>query len=614
MRFIIQVDLASKDKRRGNFHIPGWVGEILPVQDKGSIDGLAWSTFKYITDDKSIVESNWDKPFFYNEEYFIFLAGHVFLRVSEADKRGKYVPSPKEVLEIILLQGDNHFKLLKGCYYIVLFNRITRKVTIYSSALALYPAWYFIENGGLIISDFLESLLRIKKNISLNPHGLLEFTLFDHCIGANTIYEGIFQLEGGHALTICEEKISDRLVYDIVQWKTDKPVTRKESLSAIRAVLERHISEFTGSVKQFNLSLTGGFDGRLNFSFIKKSDYNRLQAFSYGKKGSLQIDIPEMISKKLGFRYKEVLLEDEFLADYARLGMQSIIFTGGITPFIRAVYPFGYGKISSFSRNCILGQCDMIRPLYTNPAGAIFNTFSHDIFYNDDAKKFYDSCALLSGSGFLQEKVFSGDLIEKIFNDVRDKYILPYSGLDADERYYFFLMKESMMKFWQTECHLVDLFTNDFISFADLDYIEMLASSEYFGLYKGVFASSQFGRRKGQDLYADLMFINNNALNDIIVDRLYKPKWIRKGWPGYLMIMVGKLKANARTRKTGNDTFGGVLWSDLFYQEFKKEINRETSFFNSGNLRRNKPYRSENTYRYDRHISLKIWLQHLDLI
>jgi len=614
MRYILQFALTDKILLNWNKYVPSWVQELLPVHFNGNIKTVTWDTYCYRTDDKSIVEANWGRPFYYNNEYFVFICGHIFYRIKEADKQGKYIPTPEEVLKIIQINARNHFDILKGNYHIITYNLIKRSASILSSPLSLYPAWYIIQDGVLVVSNLLESLLREKKELSVDPHGLIEVTLFDHNLGSNTIYNGVSQLEGGHELIISDTRISNELVYDIKRWITKKPTKRSESLYIIKDILKRHISEYTNSVKKFNISLTGGFDGRLNFSFIEKPDYPRLQAFSYGVEGSLQLSIPHEISKKLNFKYKEVLLEDEFKQNYPRLGMDVIKLSGGITPFNRANYPYGYGKVNTFSRNCILGQCDMIRPLYTNPAGAIFNNFSHEIFYNENPAKFYDSCIYLSKSGFLDEKLFTPEIIWKIFQFIRDTYILPYSDLTNNERYFLFLMKESMLKFWQTECHIVDLFVNDFISFSDLDYIEALSGSQYFGLYKGIFASSQFQRRKGQDLYADLMYINNNDLNDIITDRFYKPKWIKRGLIGYMVIISGKWKANQRKRSIGNDTFADSEWSEIFYKEFEKDIHKNTTFFNLENLKKNNPYPDNNSFRYARHVSLKLWLMYIGMI
>lgn len=613
MRYIVQLSLNSKVIPVDKVFVPAWVDELLPVKKQRRIEGVCWDTFMYNSDDKSIIETNWDKPYYFNDEYFIFLGGHVFNRIEEADKKGKYVPTPEEVFHIIINTGDNHYNFLKGNYHIILYDRVNKAVTIYSSPLSMYPAWFIVQDGILTVSNIMESLLREIKHLTINPQGLVEFSLFDHCLGANTIYENVFQLNGGHVLSITETKKTERLVYDIKKWITKNPDKRRNSLENINSTLKRHISEFTKSVKKFNISLTGGFDGRLNFSFIDRSDYTRLQAFSYGMKDSLQLLIPKMISRKLNFKYNEVFLNEEFEKMFEKLGFDTILYTGGVTPFLRANYPYGYGKITDFSRNCILGQCDVIRPLYTNPAGAIFNNFSHELFYSKKPDTFFNECQQLAKTGFLDEGLFTKEIIDKIYNFVREAYILPYPDLNNHERHYLFLMKESMLKFWQTECHVVDLFVNDFISFSDLDYLETISKSEYFGLYKGIYVSNQFQRRKGQDLYADLMYLNNNDLNNIIVDRLFKPKWIRRAPIGYIMIALGKYRANKRSKKLGNDTFGGLKWSETFYTSNKDGIDQNNQYFNSKNLAIGAPYEDNNEYRYDRHISLKIWMQYIGL-
>jgi len=110
------------------------------------------------------------------------------------------------------------------------------------------------------------------------------------------------------------------------------------------------------------------------------------------------------------------------------------------------------------------------------------------------------------------------------------------------------------------------------------------------------------------------MHINNRKLNDIIVDRFYKPKWIRKPLIGYAMIAFGKYKVQRRKRLYGNDTFAEDAWAEIFYGQFRKDIVKDTQFFNYKNLMENKPYEDNNAFRYNRHISLKLWLQYIGII
>ena len=533
-------------------------------------------------------------------------------RLSEIEKIGKVVPTPKEVFEIIIREGDNHYQYLKGSYYILLFIKSKGHVIIYSSPMFLFPVFFTFKSGFLVFSNILEFVLKEINPIEINEQGLVEFALFDHPIGMNTIYKDVYSMTGGSRIDINENQVKETVAYDIAKWIHKKPKSRRETLLEINNILNRVINNYQSNVKKFNISLTGGFDGRLNFSIIKPQDYNRLQAFSYGKSGSLQLSVPIEISKKMRFKYKAVKLDDEFVHQYAELGYETIMLTGGLTPFMRANYLYGYGKIKDFSRNCILGQCDMIRPLFTNPAGSIFNKYSHDIFYKKNKSDFLNDYSQLKEKSFLKSDLFTTEMAEMIYQNVKNRYITNYSQFNDNERYFLFLYKESMMKFWNTECHVVDLLVDDFISFADLDYLEALSSSEYFGLYKGIFAANQFRRRRAHDLYIDLMSINNNKLNNFKTDRFFKPKWLKYGFLGLIVAYYGKYLSKKRNKKLGNDTFGGVNWSKTFYDRYQSEISRESKIFNLRNIS-NKLCSDDSTYRLNRHLSLKLWFDYIGI-
>ena len=610
MRYFLKINLKNSPVERKPLSHE-LLQKYLPVSKAHKTSqGIFLQTFRYESDDLGIIGANWDHPFFENDEYYLFIGGHVLNRLAEVNKSGKVVPSPEDVFKVIIREGDNHYHYLKGSYYILLFNKCKGTIIIYSSPMFLYPVFFTVKSDLLIFSNILEFILKELDTIEINKQGLVEFSLFDHPIGMNTIYKDVYSMTGGARIDLKENCFKETAVYDIAKWIHAKPGSRKETLPEINDTLNRVIENYTTNVKQFNISLTGGFDGRLNFAMIKPRDYKRLQAFSYGKSGSLQISIPTNISKKLGFKYTPVNLDAEFVERYAETGHEAILLTGGVTPFMRANYLYGYGKIKDFSRNCILGQCDMIRPLYNNPAGAIFNKYSHGLFYSNNFTDFLNDFAQLRENGFLNGDLFTDELAKTIYDNVRGRYIADYPQFNDNERFFLFLYKESIMKFWHTECHIVDLLVDDFISFADLDYLEVLASSEYFGLYKGIFATNQFRRRKAHDLYIDLMTINNNELNDIETDRLFKPKWLKYGLIGSLVAYYGKYLSKKRGKKLGNETFGGRSWSKTFYDRYQVEIARNSKLFNP-NILVNKPYADDNHYRSDRHLSLKLWLERL---
>jgi hypothetical protein len=173
------------------------------------------------------------------------------------------------------------------------------------------------------------------------------------------------------------------------------------------------------------------------------------------------------------------------------------------------------------------------------------------------------------------------------------------------------------MKYWHTEFHIVDIYVDDYVSFADLDYLELLFRSEYAGIYKGLFAKSHFHRKRPHDLYIQLMKINNNRLNYFFNDRFFMPGWLRMGLFGIVISGIGKKIAAFRNRIAGNDAFDMVKWSGSFYKKFDEEINRPTDVFDKETIKQQLLAVNSDSgmsYRFNRAISLKIWLQNKNLI
>lgn len=610
MRYCLKISLDSRiieKKALSTQYLDNYLSERKTFDE---LKDVFLDTFTYQTDSKGILEKNWDIPYYNDESYFLFIAGHVLYRLSESEKINKIVPTPKEVFDILLAKQDKIFDYFKGSYYILLFNRVTKKITIYSSPFYLYPVFFSVQNKTFLFSNIIEFIIKESNSIEIDRQGLVELSLFDHTIGSKTIYKNVYTITGGKRIDISDNSIEEKTVYDISKWIHRNPKKKKESLQKINYILKRTIKNYISNTNKFNISLTGGFDGRLNFSMIDPSEYNRLQAFSYGKDDSLQLKIPEKISKMLNFKYLPIRLDKDFEKEYADLGFKTIILSGGLTPFIRANYLYAYNIVKDFSRNCIIGQCDMIRPLYKNPAGVIFNEFSKSIFFDKDFKKFYKFFQNFADNKYLNTDFYTEDLAKNIFDEIVELYIEKFKEYSEKERYFLFLYKESMIKFWQTECHIVTLNVDDFISFSDLDYVEALSSSQYFGLYKGIFAKNQFQRRNAHDLYVDLMTINNNKLNMISTDRFFKPVWLKYGILGYLIAYFGKRKSAKYYRKVGNDTFDEVKWPKLFYNQYLPQITENNSLFNLGSFNLENAS-NEERYRYSRLVSLKLWFDYL---
>lgn len=574
---------------------------------------ISLATLAYERQAPGLLERNWQQPWYNDEHHFLFLAGHVLFRNRQI-KGNNYAPTPREVLEILLNQEEAHHEMLKGEYCLVLLRKSGRQVDIYSSPLSLRPAFFSLAGGQLTFTNYLAAF-RQYQELAIDKQGLVEFALFDHCLHSRTVYENVHLIPGGWHYRIAGGRCTNKMTYDVAAWHTPNPRPRQETLGEINAALKSAITNYVDSTGSLNVALTGGFDGRLNFSFIKKEDYPKIRAFSYGMPGSNQVSIPAGIARKLGFGYRPVLLSESFEKAFAEWGKDSILLSCGLTGFNRAVYPYAYNRIKDYSRSCLIGQYDMIRPIYNNPAGVIFNAFSRPLFYGTYGA-FKENYQAFARRSFLDEALFTGEIRDAIYEEVRARHVEPYPNLTEGLRYFFFLLRESMRKYLHTEFHLADVFVDDFVSFADLDYLEVLFDSAYAGIYKGLFAKNQWQRRKAHDLYVDLMALNNDRLNGFYNDRFLKPGWLKYGLGGLALAAAGKQMAKLRNRLIGNDTFRMERWAVPFYQANRDAILEKSPYFDSTSLRRfdgQKPGDSGTGYRYNRMISLKLWLRHIEI-
>ena len=614
MRFFLSIDLNNSEHKDYTFK-ETLISKFLTVEHiQKPASNINLTTLQYDRKYPGLVEQNWENPIYNDDNFFLFIGGFVLFRNAYRTE-DKIVPTPDEILKILNESGDNHYSILKGNYYIILYDKKSSKISLYSSPMFMHPGFYSFINNHLIFTNYLESFKEYMP-ISLDNQGMVEFALFDHCLHTRTIYKDIYSVQGGYHTEFSMKGIDEKLVYDVVNWNSKKPLKRKEAIGGINKALKTSIGDYVQNTDYFNISLTGGFDGRLNFSFIEKKDYSKLKARSYGMKGSSQISVPLEISKVLSFDYDPVFFDKEFEVDFSKEGFDSILLTCGITGFNRANYPYAYNKYSEFSRSCILGQCDMIRPMFNNPAGVIFNDFSWPVFFND-YETFRMNVMRFSKRSFLNEAYFTNEIIDTIYKEIHKKYIANYNELSKELQFYFFLLKESLMKYWHTEFHLVDIFVDDYVSFSDLDYLELLFNSEYAGIYKGLLAKSQFSRKSPHDLYVDLMSINNDKLNYIYNDRYFKPGWLKFGKLGWVMAAIAKKIGKHKNKTTYNDTFDMLKWSKSFYSENNDAIQKHTLVFNS--IMIDKYLNNENddsgmSYRFNRSISLKLWLQRMNLI
>ena len=91
----------------------------------------------------------------------------------------------------------------------------------------------------------------------------------------------------------------------------------REGIDRLREVLSKNINDYNDGPDHTAIALTGGFDSRSVVALLGE-DLINYQFYSYGIKGSWDLDIPKEIAKKLSLQYSSILLDESYEKEFSR--------------------------------------------------------------------------------------------------------------------------------------------------------------------------------------------------------------------------------------------------------------------------------------------------------
>ena len=315
-----------------------------------------------------------------------------------------------------------------------------------------------------------------------------------------------------------------------------------------------------------------------------EKDKNDLLAYSYGKPGSKQIEIPKMISSQLKFDYQPIYLEKEFEEKYPVYSNRAVQFSNGTAPIHRANYPFAYERLNNYSSVILTGLfgSEILRPIHRG-LGIFTNQYVEELLLNDD----FDKTKQMVFEKISQKNILNQSIINNNFDgaiDIVKEYRDKYGSLGKQYPYFFFYLQEGIRKYFMQEIQIERPYVTTRFPYYDLDLLKIIFQTPFAGIHNGFLKKSKIKRRKGQLLYAHIIKEFQENIGEIVLDRGYKPNDLLKPFPiNYLFLAMGVFKAKKYIKKNGNDTFddsgkwekntiGSILENNTLHSEFDNRI------------------------------------------
>lgn len=547
--------------------------------------------------------------FYENNQYYFFLFGKVFYRNN--------VKESNEVLKIekvfnIILSTNNYNNIIKGNYAFVLIKKENMSIEIVNSPFGVIPINFALDKKKIFISSSLSMILSKISRKSINNSALIQVSLFDTILGHNTLVNEINQVQYGEIITIKDFNVKYHSYYNHLELFNKKPKSRKSTIDHLTNTYRKNVS-ILPTEKPFLLGLTGGYDCRLNFAILPKEVHKNIIAYTYGMAKSKEIEIAEQIATKYILCYKKIILNEEFEKDYIQNADKVLLLGDGFTPFMRVNYFYAHKYLSKFSRECVTGMygSEFIKPMHVMNDSVSINPQTVNAFFSDnviDSIVKYFNDTKNSNITFLKKEIFSNQALEETIETIRDNY-LNKEYFSKEAKIFNFYLHEGMRKFFMELIRIDKMFIKHNLPYLDIDFLELLLNSKYAGVHNNIFNESIIKRRKGQMFYADAISKLNKELNNIKVDRGYKPKYLRTDL-GWIFVSLGYLFGK-RLRKIvkGNTTYNTKKWRTMVYNSNKDLLEKKDDIFNNelySWIQSN--HHLKNEHVFGKHFSIKKWI------
>jgi len=184
------------------------------------------------------------------------------------------------------------------------------------------PLFYLYDENNIYIDSNAENLRSIKKLTykDVDKEQLLCFEMSGYTLGNKTLYKKLLSLKAGE-LVIFDNDNTKKIIYNRFEpWK----VTQNNYNEYIKELSEVTLSIFNKMIKNLNgrqvvIPLSAGNDSRLVASCLKNLGYENVLCYSYGTKGNFETTIAEKISKKLEYKFVNIVMSHKKEKEYYAL-------------------------------------------------------------------------------------------------------------------------------------------------------------------------------------------------------------------------------------------------------------------------------------------------------
>lgn len=205
--------------------------------------------------------------------------------------------------------GDTMLGKLRGMFAFALWDDNKNRLLLARDRIGIKPLYYCIVNQQILFASEIKALLPFLPAIETNLSALGEYLTFQFTLGAQTLFDGVFEIPPGHFLTVDRSGPSLRRYWDVsYEVEFNQPIQYFES--KLRSLLEDSIDMHLRSDVEVASYVSGGIDSSLIHILATQRSGRKLKSFHGRFLGTPGYDESEYARAVVGATGGHLLIRD----------------------------------------------------------------------------------------------------------------------------------------------------------------------------------------------------------------------------------------------------------------------------------------------------------------
>jgi len=209
--------------------------------------------------------------------------------------------------------GTDSVARFRGMFAFALWDDRKKLLLLARDRVGIKPLYYYNTGKALLFSSEIKALL-VDPSVTrrVNLRAIDRFLTYYYLPGNETLFDGIYKLDPGHYLTVCNGQITVQQYWDLHFNTSPRYTNLDDATHDLQKLLRRTVKDHMISDVPVGVLLSGGVDSTSVLSYAVEEACERVRTFTVGFSGEEFADerpFARLAAKRYGTDHQEITID-----------------------------------------------------------------------------------------------------------------------------------------------------------------------------------------------------------------------------------------------------------------------------------------------------------------